>query len=172
MVTPHIHPQMEWQQMIDLIVRYDDSLGWKRIDNPIVIREITTTTSQYLRCKTEETLGTTNLTGIEIRNLGNHRRNHLSRTTTGNWRTTTNLKRKRNYRTSHVSTATRKDITPTHAQKKRRLSLPQHSQFSKRQHTERNPSSDRQQQISCNGGPYLVLSSNYNKDGRYFHSIV
>ena len=25
---------------------------------------------------------------------------------------------------------------------------------------------------SCNGGPYLVLSSNHNKDGRYFHSNV
>ena len=24
----------------------------------------------------------------------------------------------------------------------------------------------------CNGGPYLVLSSNHNKDGRYFHSNV
>ena len=121
--------------------------GWKRIDNRIVIREITTTTSQYLRRKTEETLGTTNLTGIEIRNLGNHKRDHLSRTTTRNRRTTTNLKRKRIYQTSRVSIATRKDITPIHAQKKRRLSLPQHSQFSKGQHTERNPSSDRQQQI-------------------------
>ena len=30
MVTPHIHPQMEWQQMIDLIVRYDDSLRMKK----------------------------------------------------------------------------------------------------------------------------------------------
>ena len=30
MVTPHIHPQMEWQQMIDLIVRYDDSLTMKK----------------------------------------------------------------------------------------------------------------------------------------------
>ena len=29
-VTPHIHPQMEWQQMIDLIVRYDDSLRMKK----------------------------------------------------------------------------------------------------------------------------------------------
>ena len=25
---------------------------------------------------------------------------------------------------------------------------------------------------ACNGGPYLVLSSNHNKDGRYFHSNV
>ena len=30
MVTPHIYPQMEWQQMIDLIVRYDDSLSMKK----------------------------------------------------------------------------------------------------------------------------------------------
>ena len=30
MVTPHIHPQIEWQQMIDLIVRYDDSLRMKK----------------------------------------------------------------------------------------------------------------------------------------------
>ena len=30
MVTPHIFPQMEWQQMIDLIVRYDDSLTMKK----------------------------------------------------------------------------------------------------------------------------------------------
>ena len=30
MVIPHIHPQMEWQQMIDLIVRYDDSLTMKK----------------------------------------------------------------------------------------------------------------------------------------------
>ena len=120
--------------------------GWKRIHNRIVIREITTTTSQYLQRKTGETLGTTNLTGIEIRNLGNHKSNHLSRTTTGNQRTTTNLKRKSIYRTLHVSTAIRKDITPTHAQKKRRLSLPQHSQFSKGQHTKRYHSSDRQQQ--------------------------
>ena len=122
--------------------------GWKRIENRIVIRETTTTTSQYLRWKIEETLGTTNLTGIEIRNLGNHKRDHLSRTTTGNRRTTTNLKHKRIYQTSHVSTATRKDIMPTHAQKKRRVSLPQHSQFSKGQHTARNPLSDRQQQTS------------------------
>ena len=122
--------------------------GCKRIDNRKVIREITTTTSQYLRRKTEETFGTTNLTGIEIRNLGNHKRNHLSSTTTGNRRTTTNLKRKRIDQTSHVSTATRKDIMPTHAQRKRRLSLPQHGQFSKGQHTERNPWSDRQLQTS------------------------
>ena len=26
--------------------------------------------------------------------------------------------------------------------------------------------------VNCNGGPYLVLSSNHNKDGRYFHSNV
>ena len=25
---------------------------------------------------------------------------------------------------------------------------------------------------TCNGGPYLVLSSNHNKDGRYFYSNV
>ena len=30
MVTPRIHPQMKWQQMIDLIVRYDHSLGMKK----------------------------------------------------------------------------------------------------------------------------------------------
>ena len=30
MVAPHIHPQMEWQEMIDLIVRYDDSLRMKQ----------------------------------------------------------------------------------------------------------------------------------------------
>ena len=30
MVMPHIHPQMKWQQMIDLIVRYDDSLRMKK----------------------------------------------------------------------------------------------------------------------------------------------
>ena len=30
MVTLHIYPRMEWQQMIDLIVRYDDSLRMKK----------------------------------------------------------------------------------------------------------------------------------------------
>ena len=30
MVTPHIHPQMEWQQMNYLIVRYNDSLRMKK----------------------------------------------------------------------------------------------------------------------------------------------
>ena len=30
MVTLHIYPQMEWQQMIDLNVRYDDSLRMKK----------------------------------------------------------------------------------------------------------------------------------------------
>ena len=30
MVTPHIHPRIEWQQMIDLIVKYDDSLRMKK----------------------------------------------------------------------------------------------------------------------------------------------
>ena len=148
MVTPQIHPQMEWQQMIDLIVRYNDSLRMKKNPQSNSYPRNNYNNKSVPSTKTEETLGTTNLTGIEIRNLGNHRKKHLSRTTTGNRRTTTNLKWKRIYQTSHVSTATRKDIMPTNAQKKRRLSLPQHSQFSKRQHTERNPSSDRQQQTS------------------------
>ena len=30
MVTPHIYLQMEWQQMIDLIVKYDHSLRMKK----------------------------------------------------------------------------------------------------------------------------------------------
>ena len=30
MVTSHIHLQMDWQQMIDLIIRYDDSLRMKK----------------------------------------------------------------------------------------------------------------------------------------------
>ena len=97
MVTPHIHPQMEWQHMIDLIVRYNDSLRMKKNPQSNSYPRNNYNNKSVPSTKTEETLGTTNLTGIEIRNLGNHRRNRLLRTTTGNRRTTTNLKRKRIY---------------------------------------------------------------------------
>ena len=53
MVTPHIHPQMQWQEMIDLIVRYDDSLRMKKNRQSNSYPKKNITTSLHLHYKTE-----------------------------------------------------------------------------------------------------------------------
>ena len=136
MVTLHIHPQMEWQQMIDLIVRHDDSLRMKKNRQSNNYPQNNFNNKSAHSPQNQRNLGTTNLTRTETRNSGYQRRYHLSKATTGNRRTI--IKRKGTYQTSHISTATKKDTMLTNVQKKRKQSPPLHNHYTKGQLTKRN----------------------------------
>ena len=146
MVTPHIFPQIEWQQMIDLIVRYDDSLRMKKNGQ----------FNNYLQNNFN------NKSAPSPQNWGNFRnnkpnwnRNRIPWTPkkkpfvkNNSWKPKDNNKTEKDLSNISCFNCNEKAHYANKCQKKGRQSLPPHNQFMKGQHTDRNNSSDRQQQIS------------------------